>query len=98
MGEADPDRQPCKKDGYTAVCMTTCHYRNMCNEQGRCKGSTGECICFPRWTGERCKTPEATEERTVTMDEVSGASRNAGLTGAATFLICLVIANLVRVN
>jgi len=57
-GFTGPDCQPCEENTYTGECAVACDL-GTCSYHGRCEGNTGQCLCFPGWTGEHCETREA---------------------------------------
>ena len=52
-GECDP----CVQNAFGAGCAAQCDMFETCNGNGRCRGDTGACECYPGWTGPECDTP-----------------------------------------
>ena len=49
-----PVCEVCSKNIFLEACTSECDMFVNCSGQGRCDGRTGECLCYPGWTGERC--------------------------------------------
>lgn len=49
-----PVCEVCSKNNFLEACTHECDMFVNCSGQGRCDGRTGECICYPGWTGESC--------------------------------------------
>jgi len=49
-----PGCAPCIRNVYGGGCNTSCAASTSCNDNGRCKGSTGTCICYAGWAGPNC--------------------------------------------
>jgi cysteine-rich repeat protein len=48
----------CGQDSFDDECIAECGMFETCSGHGRCRGSTGECACYPGWIGPACDVEE----------------------------------------
>ena len=69
-------RSACPSGTAGTGCREDCDAETLCNNNGRCRGLDGSCVCFEGWTGKYCNISAAT--RSVCP---SGTSDAEGMTG-----------------
>jgi cysteine-rich repeat protein len=65
--------QPCGQNGAAGSCTAQCDIFDTCSGHGRCRGSTGECECFPCFRGADCSIPNSCTGHGECQSNTTGA-------------------------